>query len=77
MNEVLEIVTRIMLLVLIGAQLIMVAHMMYTSHKRFKQDTEFWKRQSELTQKLYENADQISADAKESATDEQKTTEKK
>lgn len=76
MNEVLEIATRIALFVLVVLQWVMVGHMLYTGHRRFKEDQEFWRKQSELSAEYYKHLKE-SADTKESAEDGETTKNKK
>lgn len=46
---------KVLLCVLLVLQIIVLLHMLYTSHKRYKQDTMFWNQMMEKEKKLYDD----------------------
>ena len=70
MNIILQILLDTMLVL----QIIVLAHMLYTNHKRYKQDQEFWREIHEKEKQIYNDlkftVDCI-AEAEEEARNEQ------
>ena len=46
---------KVLLCVLLVLQIIVLLHMLYTSHKRYKQDTMFWDQMMKKEKKLYDD----------------------
>ena len=51
-----EIILEILLWILVILQIILLSQMLYTTHKRYKKDKEFWKKQEEISEEFLKQA---------------------
>lgn len=78
----LDCIQDVLLIILILFQFIVMAYLLYTTHKRYKADSQFWKQQEEISEEflkqLKEQSDAICAEdiAEEDTAIEQKDTDK-